>query len=182
MKKLFNPRLMKAAISMHDLLGKFICKMLTLKNAENPPAATPDAANYFTCHRELADYLKCSVNTVKFYKRSGDIPSTIVDGHSWTSKSDVDLAIELHPAINALFKRQVRAHPHLMRIHTRCVKIDETWCFIYLAFQGWRTQIMAPASFMEDKELLQYVCDKAILFQHKIKPFRFAPTFNKSAA
>jgi hypothetical protein len=182
MKNLFRVSLLNNAISLRDLLGKFVCKLSSLKNEENPPSGNLDAADYFTCHQDLADYLKCSVETVKLYKRSGDIPFTIIDGRSWTKKEDVEKVIELHPNISALFNRKVKMHPHLMRVTTNCVKIDETWCFIYLSFQGWKPMIMAPISFMEDKELLQYVCDKAILFRHKIKPFKFAPTFTKNAA
>jgi hypothetical protein len=74
----------------------------------------------------LADCLKCSVNTVKVYKRSGDIPYTIADGHSWTKRSDVEKVIELHPNINVLFNRSVKMHPELMRVTTRMVVIDET--------------------------------------------------------
>jgi hypothetical protein len=182
MKNLFKLSLLNSAISLRDALGKFICTLSSLKNEENPPSGNLNAVDYFTSHQALADYLKCSVNTVKVYKRTGVIPFTIVDGCSWTKKADIETVIDLHPNISAIFKRQVKMHPHLMRVTTNCVKIDETWCFIYLSFQGWKPMIMAPVSFMEDKELLQYVCDKAILFRHKIKPFRFNPTFTKNAA
>ena len=182
MKNLFRLSLLNSAISLRDGLGKFICNLSSLKNEENPPSGNLDAADYFTCHQDLANYLKCSVNTVKVYKRTGVIPFTIVDGRSWSKKSDVDQVIDLHPNISALFSRSVKKHPELIRIVTKSIKIDETWCFIYLSFQGWKTQIMAPISFMEDKELLKYVCNRAILFQHKIKPFRFLPSEIKIAA
>jgi hypothetical protein len=182
MKNLFKLSLLNSAISLRDCLGKFICKLSSLKNEENPSSGNLDAADYFTSHQHLADYLKCSVNTVKVYKRTGVIPFTIIDGRSWSKKEDVEKVIELHPNIASLFNRSAKKHPELMRVTTNCVKLDETWCFIYLSFQGWKPQIMAPISFMEDKELLQYVCDKAILFRHKIKPFRYNPTFNRNAA
>jgi hypothetical protein len=182
MKNLFRLSLLNSAVTLRDALGKFICKLSSLKNEENPPSDNLDADDYFTSHQHLADYLKCSLTTVKVYKRTGVIPFTIVEGRSWAKKSDVDQVIDLHPNISALFGRSVKKHPELMRITTRSVKIDETWCFIYLSFQGWKPQIMAPISFMEDKDLLEYLCNRAILFQHKLKPFKFAPTFNKKAA
>jgi hypothetical protein len=182
MKKSLMLSLLNSAIALRDCLGKFICTFSSLKNEENPPAGHPNAADYFTCHQALADYLKCSVNTVKIYKRTGVIPFTIVDGCSWTKKSDLIQVINLHPNISALFRRSLKPDPDAMRVYTRLARINETWGFIHLTFQGWKPQILVLNEFYEDKDLLKFVCSMAIHFQHKIKPFRYPPVDIKIAA
>ncbi len=177
MKNSLNESVLNGAVALNGVLGKFICRMSSLVSSSKPVSAELNENEWFTHHQALADYLHCSVRTVKIYKKRGDIPFIMVNGRSWSKKSDVERAIELNPSLNALFNAKARPLRDPMMTIRKIVKVNRNWSFLFVWFQGFRFQIYIPNSLLENELIVDDCIKSAVAYQHSIKPFRYTPDF-----
>jgi len=144
---------------------------------ETPPDLNREdylISNYFA-----ANYLNCSLTTLKLFKRLGVIKFFNYNRNSWFLKADLDNAKATNARLAHLCK--------IARISTllndtvapklvySSAMVSDSWFFIQMTYQRWSSTIVCPVSCYNVPGYVKAICKQVIILQHSVKPFPVVP-------
>jgi len=124
---------------------------------------------------KCAEYLHCSIATLKRLKHKGIISSFIEGNRSWFRISDIIAAKETNPEA---FNFRVYSAPvkrTLPKIYTRCHIFSESIMYICFSFLGVKYRISGTPDMVNDQPAIYRACVDTLRLFSKLKPFVFIP-------
>lgn len=139
---------------------------------------TPDHLNdveFLRGNFKCAEYLHCSITTVKRLKRKGIISSFFEANAAWFRISDIIAAKEAHPEAFNFRVYSTAPRKALPKIHTKCHIFSKEVMFICFSFLGVKYRISAAPDAINDQPAIYRACVETLRLFNKLKPFVFIP-------
>lgn len=175
MKNLFKEALLGTVDVCIASLGRFRSQLFSLKLAEQPFVDVDPAKDQLLSTQEIAQYLNCSLRTVRRLREEGIIPVVKINGKWFCKLEHLHQAVENNPSISKHDAPPYKPEKKGQLLFNHSISIRSmfgNWAAITLKYLWWKCIIVVDKNSVTDSAFINKLCQDVINYQDSLKPFK----------